>query len=110
MALTIATVTGKYSGRQPAMTEAIATFSALMLRRRTGSTPMMSEGARRAAARNRATASSVGGTTGRPSVQPLRWNSSFASAASSTSRTALSNPVVLLMRESRPRRSSNEFI
>ena len=73
IALTTATMTGKYSGRQPAITAAIAIFSAVMLRRRTGSTPITSAALRAQLARKCATASSVGAPTGKPSVQPLRW-------------------------------------
>ena len=73
IALMTARTTGMYSGRQPAMTAAMATFSALMLRRRTGSTPTRSSALQRPACRNARTASSVGGTIGKPSVQPLRW-------------------------------------
>jgi hypothetical protein len=74
-----------YSGRHPAITAAIATFSAVMRRRRTGSTPTTSAGPNPLASTKRRTRSSVGGTIGRPSVQPLRWNSSFASWRSATS-------------------------
>ena len=78
-ARTSAITTGMYSGRHPAMTAAMAVFSAVMRRRRTGSTPTTSPAPTVAASRNRRTSSSVGGTIGNPSVQPLRWNSSFAS-------------------------------
>jgi len=72
-ARTHASTTGMYSGRAPAMIAAIATFSAVMRRRRTGSTATTSAGSRPAASRNRQTSASVGGTTGRPSVSPRRW-------------------------------------
>ena len=85
IACTIATTTGMYSGSAPAITAAIATFSAVMRRRRTGSTPTTSSGASRTAPTNRRTASSVGGTIGSPSVHPFCWNSSFAAPASATS-------------------------
>ena len=85
IACTIATTTGMYSGSAPAITAAIATFSAVMRRRRTGSTPTTSSGASRTAPTNRRTASSVGGTIGSPSVQPFCWKSSFAATASATS-------------------------
>ena len=49
IALTIAITTGRYSGRQPAITAAMATFSAVIRRRRTGSMPTTSSGARPAA-------------------------------------------------------------
>ena len=67
------------------MTAAIATFSAVMRRRRTGSMATMSAGASPTASRKRRTRASVGGTTGRPSVRPSRWYSSLASKASATS-------------------------
>ena len=85
IACTIATTTGMYSGIPPAITAAIATFSAVMRRRRTGSTPTTSSGASATTSTNRRTASSVGGTIGSPSVQPFCWNSSLAAAASATS-------------------------
>ncbi len=78
-ALTTATTTGMNAGMHPAITAAIAAFSAVMRRRRTGSTPTTSPGSSDAAPRKRRTRSSVGGTIGSPSVQPLRWKSSFAS-------------------------------
>jgi hypothetical protein len=80
-----AITTGRYSARQPAITVAMATFSAVIRRRRTGSMPTTVSGARPAVSRKRPTIVSVGGTIGSPSVQPLRWNSSFASNASATS-------------------------
>ena len=64
---------GINAGVQPAITAAIATFSALMLRRRTGSTPITMLASSRAASRKRAISGAVGGTIGRPSVQPLSW-------------------------------------
>ena len=63
--------TGKCIGRQPAMTALTASFSAVMGCSRTGSTAMSWSGAIPAHSRHAATASSVGGTTGSPSVQPL---------------------------------------
>ena len=41
-----ARMTGKYSGRQPAITALAAAFSTVMTRRRSGSSPIMSPGAR----------------------------------------------------------------
>ena len=69
-------MTGKWSGSPPAITALTATFSAVTARPRTGSTPMTCSGGISAASRQAATASSVGGTTGSPSVQPRLWNSS----------------------------------
>ncbi len=66
-----ATTTGMYSGLPPAMTAAIAAFSAVMRRRLTGSTPTTSPAASPAPSRNRRTSASVGGTIGNPSVHPL---------------------------------------
>ena len=71
MAVKAATVTGKCIGRQPAMTALTANFSAVMARSRTGSTPTRWSGGSIAHSRQAATASAVGGTMGRPSVQPL---------------------------------------
>jgi hypothetical protein len=51
-----ATTTGKYVGKQPAITLAIATFSALIRRCLTGSTPMTSSLRKPAAAKKFATA------------------------------------------------------
>src|SRR5215472_2644259 len=87
-ARTSATTTRMYSGRQPAMTAAMAIFSPLMRRRRTGSTPTISAGSIPTASRKRCTRAGVGGTIGRPSVQPLSWKSSFAAYGSSTSYVA----------------------
>ena len=80
MASTAAMTTGMYSGRHPAMTALMATFSAVITRPRTGSTPMTSEGWRPTMSRNRRTFSSVGGTTGSPSVQPREYMYSKASS------------------------------
>ena len=58
-------------GRQPAMTALMATFSAVMGCSRTGSTPSNWPGAIAAHCKQASTAGRVGGTTGKPSVQPL---------------------------------------
>ena len=86
MASTAAATTGRSSGRQPAITAFTATFSAVMTRPRTGSTPRIDSGSSSASSRLRRTSSGVGGTIGSPSVQPLRPKSSLASKASATSR------------------------
>ena len=65
-----ATRTGMYSGRQPAITALMASSSALRTRSRSGISPSTWSGARPAASRKARTRFSVGGTTGRPSVQP----------------------------------------
>ena len=70
MAESAVTTTGKCRGRPPAITVLTATFSAVTARPRTGSTPRTCSGGMAAASRHAATASSVGGTTGSPSVQP----------------------------------------
>ena len=61
---------GRYSGRQPAITAAIATFSTVTSTRSGGTVATTSSGARVVPVSMRSTRSSVGGTTGRPSVQP----------------------------------------
>ena len=65
-----ATTTGAYSGRQPAMTALIATLSAVTIVLRPAISPRISWPCRPAPASMAATVASVGGTTGRPSVQP----------------------------------------
>src|SRR3989304_4439203 len=73
-----------YSGRQPASTALIATFSAVMDTARGATKPISCVGARRAASSSARTLSSVGGTTGRPSDQPCAKQNSIASAGPST--------------------------
>ena len=70
MAATPATMTGKYAGRQPAIT-------ALMARRSTVASPQLGGswattcwGSRLVAASMASTRSGVGGVMGRPSLQP----------------------------------------
>ena len=65
------TTTGKCIGRQPAITALIASFSAVIASPRTGSMPISWSGGIITQSRQARTASSVGGTIGRPSVQPL---------------------------------------
>ena len=69
-ARTAATTTGMYSGRQPAITALMATCSAVTTTSRVGTAPSTMSGSSPATARNSSTSSGVGGTTGRPSVQP----------------------------------------
>ena len=71
MAVQAVTTTGKCMGRQPAITALIASFSAVMARPRTGSMPISWSGGIITHSRQASTASRVGGTMGRPSVQPL---------------------------------------
>ena len=82
MPSTAATTTGMYSGRQPAMTALIATFSAVMDTARWVMKPTWRSGSSFAASSIARTRSSVGGTTGSPSVQPRVNASSTASASS----------------------------
>src|SRR5579883_1455897 len=56
---------------QPAITALIASFSAVIAMPRTGSMPISWSGGIITQSRQARTASSVGGTIGRPSVQPL---------------------------------------
>ena len=65
-----ASTSGKYSGRQPAMTALTAAWATVTRRLRCDWAPMTSSGSRSTVARNSATSSSVAGTTGRPSLQP----------------------------------------
>ena len=70
MASVAARTTGKYSGRQPAITALAAAFSTVMTRRRSGSSPITSSGERPEKPINSATRAVVGGITGKPSLQP----------------------------------------
>ena len=69
-ASTAASTTGRYSGLQPASTALIATFSTVHGTRSGGTTATTSCGSRRVPSSIACTRRSVGGTTGRPSVQP----------------------------------------
>ena len=69
-ASTAVRMTGRYSGRQPAITALIAMRSTVASPWRGGSTATTSRGSRSVKRRNSRTSSSVGGTIGRPSVQP----------------------------------------
>ena len=81
---------GRYSGLQPAITAAIATFSTVISTRSGGTVATMSDGARVVPASIAITRSSVGGTTGRPSVQPrLNIISTGSSAAATSTRRAV---------------------
>jgi hypothetical protein len=73
MAVTAVRTTGKCIGRQPAITALMASFSAVIGTARTSSMPMSCSGGVIAQSRQVCTASAVGGTIGRPSVQPLLW-------------------------------------
>jgi hypothetical protein len=76
-----------YSGLQPAITALIATFSTVQDARLGGISPTTSSGLRSVPPSMRRMRSSVGGTTGRPSVQP---RSKQASIGSSQLPTAIS--------------------
>ena len=69
-ASTAARITGRYSGLEPAITALIATFSTVQGARSGGTTATTSSGARRVPSSIASTRTSLGGTTGRPSVQP----------------------------------------
>src|SRR5229473_3546140 len=81
--------TGKYSGRQPAMTALIAIFSIVALRQRGGIGPTTASAGRPAAATMRATFAAVGVTTGSPSVQPRSKASSWSSPAAAVAAAAV---------------------
>ena len=70
MPSTAATTTGMCSGRQPAITALIATFSAVIATCRFVMKAICASGSSPTASSIARTAGSVGGTTGRPSVQP----------------------------------------
>ena len=71
--------TGMYSGRHPAITALIATFSTVQGAMSGGMRPTTSAGSRRVPPSIRRMRSGVGGTTGRPSVQPRSWHASAGS-------------------------------
>ena len=79
-ASTAASTVGKYSGRQPDMTALMAAFSTVQGARLGGISPMISSAARVVPASIRATRRSVGGTIGRPSVQPRSNAASIGSS------------------------------
>ena len=84
-ARTLASTTGKYSGRQPAITAFAATFSTVTVPRSGSMRPRTSSGAHVAPRSIASTSASVGGTTGRPSVQARASSASLASEKSSAS-------------------------
>ena len=85
MAESAVATTGKCRGRPPAITVLTAAFPAVNARPRTGSTPRTWPAGMAAASRQAATAASVGGTTGSPSVQPRLWNISCTAKTSGAS-------------------------
>ena len=74
--------TGMYSGLQPAITALIATFSTVQGARFGGMLPTISSGLRSVPPSMRRMRSSVGGTTGRPSLQPRSKQASIGSSQS----------------------------
>src|SRR5207247_417816 len=84
-ARTLASTTGKYSGRQPAITAFAATFSTVTVPWSGSMRPRTSSGAHVAPRSIASTSASVGGTTGRPSVQARASSASLASAKSPAS-------------------------
>src|ERR1700704_2196544 len=86
IAASAAPTTGKYSGRQPAMTALIAACHAVTARSRTGSWSSTASARQGPPASICSTSATVGGTTGRPSVQSRAKQASTACQGSSTSR------------------------
>src|SRR5712691_644389 len=84
-ALRAAPTTGKYSGRHPAITALIAACHAVTERSRTGSWSSTSSARQGPPASMRSTSGTVGGTTGRPSVQPSEKQTSTPCQGSSRS-------------------------
>ena len=80
--------TGMYSGLQPAITALIAAFSTVQGGRLGGTLPITSSGLRRVPRSMRRMRASVGGTTGRPSVQPRSKQASIGSSHSPTRSAA----------------------
>ncbi len=74
--------TGRYSGRQPAITALIATFSTVQSTRFGGIFPITSCHGRKVPPSMRKMRSSVGGTTGKPSLQPRSYATSMGSSFS----------------------------
>ena len=87
---------GRYSGRQPAITALIATFSTVHSTRSGGASTTTSSAARVVPASMRTTRSGVGGTRGRPSDQPRSYiASASSSSAPSTTRRGLQATLAL---------------
>src|SRR5215510_16479128 len=84
MPSTAATTTGMYSGLQPAITALMATFSAVIETERWVMKPISSLASRPAAASMASTRSTVGGTTGSPSLHPCWKQNSTGSTVSGT--------------------------
>src|SRR5215472_8336624 len=84
-ASTTASSTGKYSGRQPAMTAFTASFSTVARPKLGGTSATSASRERKVACSMRSTRSRVGGTTGRPSVRPRSNQISISSAMAAPS-------------------------
>ena len=83
-----ASTIGKYTGRHPAMTALMAAFSAVTAIPRWGTVPMTSSGSvTPPASIMSSTRSGVGGTIGRPSVQPSSKKRSWTSTSSISIRS-----------------------
>ena len=89
VASTAAITTGRYPGRQPAMTALTATFSTVHSTRFGGTIATTSPGRRCVPSSMRRTRASVGGTTGSPSDHPRSHIASHASSAAGTSTRRL---------------------
>ena len=86
-----AITTGRYSGLHPAITALTATFSTVTGARFGGTIATTSRGSRRVPVSIHITRSGVGGTTGKPSVNPRsNMNSKTSSASPSSIRRAVS--------------------
>ena len=81
-ASTAANTSGMYSGLQPAITALMATFSTVHACSSGGTEPNTSPGRRVVPASMRNTRCGVGGTTGKPSVQPRLKHASMSSSES----------------------------
>jgi transposase InsO family protein len=81
IASTAATTTGRYSGRQPAITALTATFWTVARPNRGGTSAITSSDGRPTAAIAAITRPAVGGTTGSPSVTPRANRASMGSTS-----------------------------
>ena len=107
-ASTAAITTGRYSGLQPAMTALMATFSTVAGARFGGTSATTSPGWREVPASIRATRSSVGGTTGRPSVMPC-WSRNSNGSRSAGMRTRRAASFEASRRPARRRATSGSW-
>ena len=92
-ASTDASTTGRYSGRQPAITALTAAFSTVQSAKSGPTTATTSSGARVVPSSIRSTRAGVGGTTGSPSVQPRSKKASASSSRRASSRRRERSPV-----------------